>query len=52
MSPCRRLTKKDLRLWEVIQHNLDLLKAYLKDYLLYPWLSLYNYGNSAREGDG
>jgi len=36
-KPYRNLTKKDVRLWEVVQDNLDLLEACPEDYLLHPW---------------
>lgn len=36
-KPYRQLTKKDVRLWEVVQENLDLLEACPEDYLLHPW---------------
>jgi hypothetical protein len=36
-KPYRQLTKKDVRLWEVVQDNLDLLEACPEDYLLHPW---------------
>jgi len=36
-KPHRQLTKKDVKLWEVVQDNLDLLEACPEDYLLHPW---------------
>ncbi len=32
----RQVTKKDVRLWEVVQENLDLLEACPEDYVLHP----------------
>jgi hypothetical protein len=36
-SPYRQVTKKDVRLWEVVLENFDLLEACPEDYLLHPW---------------
>ena len=36
-SPYRQVTKEDVRLWKVVQDNLDLLEACPEDYLLHLW---------------
>ena len=35
--PYRQVTKEDVRLWKVVEDNLDLLEACPEDYLLHPW---------------
>jgi hypothetical protein len=36
----RRVTKKDVRVWEVVRENLDSVEACPEDYLLHPWIAV------------
>jgi hypothetical protein len=36
-SQYRQVIKKDVRLWEMVQENFDLLEACPENYLLHPW---------------
>jgi hypothetical protein len=37
MSTYRQVTNQDVRMWEMVQENLNLLEACPEDYLLHPW---------------